>query len=366
MERKKIIISVTSDLSTDHRVQKTAQAFSDAGFMVLLVGRKLRKSLPFQATFRFKRFRLLFNSSMFFYAEYNIRLFFFLLFNKADIFLSNDLDTLLANYLAGKIRGKKVIYDSHELFTEVPELNGRTTVKTIWKFIEKLCLPNVDASYTVCQSVADFYQKKYNIEMKVVRNIPENLQKKNLASKLSFPDKKIILYQGALNIGRGIEWIIDAMPLIDNAVLIIIGDGDISNDLKLQVERLQLQEKVLFLGRIDSKELPSYTVAADLGVCLLKNSSLSYYYSLPNRIFDLMYAQVPILASDFPEISNIIKTYQIGNVIDHYEPNFLAQTIKQMLEQPIEKEAFDNAIQAFDWENEKQILLRIVQQCSQS
>ena len=359
METKRIIISVTSDLSTDQRVQKTTQTLHEAGFKVLLVGRKTRKSLPFKANYPFLQFRLLFNSSFLFYAEYNIRLFFLLLFTKADIFLSNDLDTLLANTIAGKIRKKKIVYDTHELFTEVPELIGRNFVKRIWTFIEKHCIQKADTCYTVCQSIADYYNKKYNTKMKVVRNVPLCTLQDNVVSKLSFPGKKIILYQGALNIGRGIEWIINAMPYINNAVLIIIGDGDISNDLKLQVEKQNLQKRIFFLGRISSKELPTYTIAADLGVCLLNNNSLSYYYSLPNRIFDYMYAKVPILASDFPEIRNIIENYNLGKIISNYQPIFLADTINNMLNKKTNEQYFDKAIQEFNWENEKQVLLSL-------
>lgn len=359
METKRIIISVTSDLSTDQRVQKTTQTLHEAGFKVLLVGRKTRKSLPFKANYPFLQFRLLFNSSFLFYAEYNIRLFFLLLFTKADIFLSNDLDTLLANTIAGKIRKKKIVYDTHELFTEVPELIGRNFVKRIWTFIEKHCIQKADTCYTVCQSIADYYNKKYNTKMKVVRNVPLCTLQDNVVSKLSFPGKKIILYQGALNIGRGIEWIINAMPYINNAVLIIIGDGDISNDLKLQVEKQNLQKRIFFLGRISSKELPTYTIAADLGVCLLNNNSLSYYYSLPNRIFDYMYAKVPILASDFPEIRNIIENYNLGKIISNYQPIFLAETINNMLNKKTNEQYFDKAIQEFNWENEKQVLLSL-------
>lgn len=359
MGAKKIIISVTSDLSTDHRVQKTTQTLYEAGFNVLLVGRKTRKSLPFQANYPFRQFRLLFNSSFLFYAEYNIRLFFLLLFSRADIFLSNDLDTLLANCLAGKIKRKRIVYDTHELFTEVPELNGRNFVKHIWQIIEQVCLPRVNASYTVCQSIADYYQAKYHIKMKVVRNVPLCTLQENAVSKLSFPGKKIILYQGALNIGRGIEWIIQAMPLIKNAILIIIGEGDISNDLKMQVERLNLQKQVYFLGRISCKELPTYTIAADLGLCLLNNNSLSYYYSLPNRIFDFMYAKVPILASDFPEIRNIITNHHLGEVINNYQPHFLARTITKMLNKKFDDKNFEEAIKQFNWENEKKVLLSL-------
>lgn len=360
--KKRVIISVTSDLTTDNRVQKVANSLKKSDFEVIVVARKTKHSLPFEADYNVRRFRTLFTKSFFFYAEFNIRLFFFLLFSKSDIFLSNDLDTLLPNYLAAKIRRKKLVYDSHELFTEVPELNNRKCVKKIWSWIERITLPNVKHCYTVCHSVADFYNKKYEVNMQVVHNAPlqEVMQKKNSFIQKSFPNKKIILYQGAVNVGRGIEWVIDAMMhLNNNTIFVIIGDGDIRKKLELEVKNKQLQDKVFFLGKIASKELPSYTICADLGVCLLSEKSLNYYYSLPNRIFDFMYAKVPILASNFPEISNIVNYYNIGECIEYSNSISLAKTIEKMLNKTFDTTNFDDAIKDHSWQNEEKTLLKI-------
>lgn len=359
--KKRIIISVTSDLTTDNRVQKVADSLKNAGFDVMVVARRTSRSLPFVSDYKVRRLRILFSKSFLFYAEFNLRLFFLLLFSKADIFLSNDLDTLLPNYLATRIRHKKLVYDSHELFTEVPELTNRRFVKKVWCWIEKITLPNVQHCYTVCDSVAEIYRKKYGVAMQVVRNVPlqGTLVEKNVSLQQSFPDKKIILYQGALNIGRGIEWIIGAMPYIDDAVFLIIGDGDIRKELETLVREKKLQNKVYFLGKIASKELPSYTRCAHLGVCLLSNKSLSYYYSLPNRIFDFMHAKIPILASNFPEITAIVTRYGIGECTTYSDPKTLAQMIEKMLNKTFDKTNFDNAIEEYSWQNEKKTLLKI-------
>ena len=107
--------------------------------------------------------RLLFKRSLFFYAEYNIRLFFYLLFDKADIFLSNDTDTLPANYLAALIRRKTLVFDAHEMFPEAPEVTDRKWVKKVWTTIEDLIFPRLKNTYTVCDSIASVYNKKYKI-----------------------------------------------------------------------------------------------------------------------------------------------------------------------------------------------------------
>jgi len=357
---KRIIISVTTDISTDRRVLKVAQSCHNNGFEVLLVGRKLKNSIPLHLPFKYKRFRLLFNRSALFYAAYNIRLFFFLLFAKVDILLSNDTDSLPANYLVSRLRRKKLVFDAHELFPEVPELANRPKVKRFWEKIENAIFPHLKHCYTVCRSIADRYNKLYNINMQVVRNVPYT-SNNNTEKLLDYSGKKVILYQGALNIGRGLEWLIDAMPLVENAVFVIIGDGDIAHDLKVRVNNLNLNDKVFFLGRIAGSELHKFTPSADLGVCLLENRGLNYYYALPNRIFDFLHAGVPILSTDFPEISHIVGTLKTGILIDHYEPEYLAKVVNDFFAQGFDTSHFSEIVKQFCWEEEEKVVLEILQ-----
>ncbi len=361
--KKRIIISVTNDLVADQRAHKVASSLIKFGYDVLLVGRKLKGSFDSDRIYRTKRFRLLFRKSAFFYAEYNIRLFIFLLFRKADIFLSNDLDTLAANYSVSKIRNKKLVYDSHEYFTEVPELVNRKKIKFFWEKLERFILPKVKYSYTVCQSIADIYNKKYGIDMKLVRNIPECIEEKDISNSEIIPEaynKKIILYQGSVNIGRGIEFVIDAMKYIDDAVFLILGDGDLKNKFQKQVKDSGLSEKVIFKGKIPFKQLISYTRKADVGITIEENIGLNYYYALPNKLFDYIRANVPVLASHLPEIEKVVNTYDIGCFIENHNPEHIAQKIKYMLQSPEKisfwKENLKKASIELCWENEEKIL----------
>ena len=236
----KVTVSVTNDLVTDQRVHKVCTTLSENGYEVKLIGRKLRNSKPINRSYSTVRMNLLFNKKLFFYAEYNIRLFFYLLFHKTDIYLSNDTDTLLANYLASFIRKKPLIFDAHEIFPEVPEVTNRKRIKKVWTAIEDFIFPRLKNSYTVCDSVAEYYNEKYKINMRVVRNIPPK-RTTTLSSQPSPIDskgKKVILYQGAVNLGRGIEWIIETMPLLDDFVFYVIGDGDKLMELKEKVIKM--------------------------------------------------------------------------------------------------------------------------------
>jgi len=355
----KVTVSVTNDLVTDQRVHKVCNSLLQNGYEVELVGRKLRNSKPVIRLYKTLRMKLLFNRSLFFYAEYNIRLFLYLLFVKTDFYLSNDTDTLLANYLASKIRRKPLVFDAHEIFPEVPEVTNRKFVKKVWTKIEDFIFPRLKKSYTVCDSIAEYYKEKYNINMRVVRNIPlKRIKSEHPLTQTSPIDtngKKVILYQGAVNLGRGIEWMIDAMPFLDDFIFYVVGDGDKLMELKEKVSKMNLNDKVIFTGKIPFEKLSEYTVGADIGINLLENRGLSYYYSLPNRIFDYIRDNIPILATDFPEINKIISQYHVGTLINNYEPQFLASTIKEMALKEKDLSSFEIANKELCWENEFEI-----------
>ncbi len=349
LNEKTIILSVTNDLVTDRRVDKIIKSLQTLGFQIILIGRKLKNSKTInRRKYKTIRMRLLFNKGILFYGEYNIRLFFLLIFKRVNILLANDLDTLLANYFAyifkKYIFRQKVflIYDSHEYFTEVPELNGRTFAKNAWLFIEKIILPKIKYAYTVCQSIADEYQNKYGIEMQIIRNFPlcidknfENIaRQKARALKQSFNNRKIILYQGALNIGRGLEEAVLSMQFVKHAVLLIIGEGDIEKELKNIVHEYKLNKKVYFTGKIPLEELNSFTKIADIGLVLQKDLSLSYRYVLPNRLFDYLQAEVPVLASRLPEIEQVVNKTKSGILIEQITPQLIAEKINYLLNSP--------------------------------
>jgi glycosyltransferase involved in cell wall biosynthesis len=360
--KKRVVwVVVTNDLVTDQRVNKVSLTLQKVGFEPRLLGIMSRKNTSIQRGYPVHRMKMLFHKSFFFYAEYNIRLFFKLLFSKFDVVLANDTDTLVGAYLAARFRRKPIVFDAHELFPEVPELVGRPFVKRIWELIEQLIIPRIKYGYTVCQPIADIYREKFNIEMGVVRNAPMLTLMPHLDEKpYDFGGKKMILYQGAVNVGRGIEWVIDAMPYLDNVVYCIAGSGDVFEEIEAKIERMNLQDRVILLGRIPMEELYRYTVSADLGLCLLENRGLNYYYSLPNRIFDFALAGVPILATDFPEIRNVVESYHLGALTSSSEPVDLAREIMKILnesEHLIRKnDIFAQQREQLSWENEEKVI----------
>ncbi len=361
---KKIIVSVTNDLTTDQRVAKICDTLLELDYEVILVGRRLKTSQAINRKYDTKRFKLWFNSGALFYANYNIHLFFYLLFSKFDALWSNDLDTLLSNYLVSRLKGEKIIFDSHEYFTEVPELVNRPRVKKIWKLIERQIVPKLKHIFTVSPSIAKLYNEEYGVNVKILRNLPQLSDDIALKKDLKVEDKNILVYQGAVNINRGIEYMVKAMKYIDNAVLYILGVGDIYEDIHDLISKLELNDKVKMLGEIPLENLKSYTVQADIGLSLEENAGLNYRYALPNKLFNYIHANIPVLVSDLPEMKAVVNKYNIGEVIENHDEKHIADKINSMLNDK-EKMQFwkantKKAMAELNWEKEKQIIKTVL------
>jgi hypothetical protein len=337
MEQKgHVIVSVTNDLVTDNRVDKICSFLVTEGYSLTLVGRKLSRSKPLNdRNYKTKRFRLFFNKGPIFYLEFNIRLFIFLLFHKSSLLVSNDLDTLLANFLAFKFKSSKLVYDTHEYFTEVPELVENPFKQKIWLSVEKWIFPKLKNVYTVNDSIAEIYSEKYKVPVHIIRNVAPNfVSLENKSRKdLGLPkDKFILIIQGSgINKRRGAEEAVDAMKYIENSLLLIIGSGDVLNELKSKVERENLKAKVSFLPKMPYSEMMQYTMNADLGLAIDHTDILNHKLALPNKFFDYIQAEIPVLATEIVEIEKIIKKYNIGYVLhDGLTAIHLADKINQI------------------------------------
>jgi len=383
MNKKRVIVSVTNDLSTDQRVDRTCRTLVKMGFEVLLVGRKRRVSRPLASrTYPMHRMKLFFDKGALFYAEYNIRLFFYLLSHKPDLLVSNDLDTLLANYLYSILplprgggacpglpggRGVGVVHDCHEYFRGVPELIGRNRVTAIWKGIEDRIFPKLKHVVAVNQSIAGIYTKEYGNPIRVIRNVPDHKPPEGAFDKASLgilPEQKVILYQGAVNVDRGLEEAILAMEYLKtDAVFLILGTGDIFEKLKILIRQKDLGQKVIMPGPIPLETLHRYTLMGDIGLSIEKNVCINYYYALPNKFMDYIQARVPVLVSPFPEMKAIVEQYGIGEYIENHDPAWLASKLDSMLadEERLGRYRRNLAGAALDlcWEKEEEKLKEI-------
>lgn len=362
MVKQKVICTVTNDLVYDQRMQRICTSLQQNNFDVTLVGRVLPSSKPLQnMPFQQYRLKCLFNKGFLFYAAINVRLFVYLLFNKFDIVCGCDLDTLPAAVLAAKIKCKKVVYDAHEYFPESPELIGKPFKQSVWYFIEKIFVPKVDALYTVTNSIANIFNKKYKVDGKLVRNLPFKSQIQSQQVK-----SKILLYQGAVNVGRGLNEMLLAMLKIENMEFYIAGDGDEFLLIQNAIKELNLENKVKLLGKKTPAELKQITQQAYLGINLLENRGLSYYYSLGNKTFDYIQAGVPQIVIGFPEYIKLNEQYNFGIIVDELSVDKIYKSIMKLLnDESLYNQLQENCISASEtlcWQNEEKILIDIYEQ----
>lgn len=365
---KRAVVSVINDLSTDVRVDKICRTLLKCGYNVTLVGRLKSDSRKLdKRDYKTHRMKLLFQKEAVFYAEYNFRLFLYLLFKKADLLYANDLDTLLPNYLVSKLKKIPLVYDSHEYFTGVPELENNNFARKCWIYIEKKILPKLKHIFTVNDSIAGLYRKQYNKEVKVVRNVPlkTDFSRGKNRIELGLPlEKNIIILQGAgINVDRGGEELIEAMNYIENTLLLIIGGGDVIDTLKTMTKNLGLNDRIVFINKLPYSELMQYTSNADLGLTLDKGTNINYRFSLPNKLFDYIMAGIPVLSSDLPEIRKIIEKYDIGEIIESHKPIDIAGKINQMLKDKDKLKKYSlntkSALNELCWENEEVELIKV-------
>ena len=373
---KRVVISVISDLVTDQRVHKVTLTLQEAGYTVLLIGARRAKSLPLAPrSYPTRRIRMLFQKKVFFYAEFNLRLFFRLLFTKADIFLGNDLDVMSAVWLAGTLRHRPVVYDTHEYYLGMPELNGRPRVKKIWQRIEAFIFPRLQYIYTICDSFRDLYFKDYGKTLGVVRNVPYRK-----AADIDVPlpaaledrlpkDKFFLLFQGAgINPERGVEELVLAMLELDPARfhLVIIGGGDNWDNIVRLVGDNGLAHRISLIPKIPFEQLRSVTRRAHLGLSLDKPNNINHIYGLPNKIFDYLHSGVPVLVSKLVEVEKIVNAYAVGDFIDSHDPTHIAQKIEAIGNDPARLERWKhNTLKVRDelnWEREGRVVVNIFEQ----
>jgi glycosyltransferase involved in cell wall biosynthesis len=364
--KKHITILVSNDLEHDQRVAKVCNTLIEMGFELTLVGRLLPDSKPFERPYTIRRFRLPFRTGALFYAALNVRLFFYLLFNKTDILVANDLDTLLPAYIVSRLRGKALVYDSHEYFTEAEGLTNRPAPKKVWLTVERFIFPKLKHVITVNNTIADIYRNLYGVPVEVVRNVPQLRSMNSFATrgKLHLPeDKRIVLLQGAyIDPDRGGMELALSMELLDDTLLLIIGSGRDLDNIKREVAKRNLTDRVRFIPKLPFQELQHYTAVADVGVSLDKPVHLNYAYSLPNKLFDYIHAGLPVLVSDLPELKRIIEEYNVGVVVSKVEPREIAQSLRYMFNDELltawKKNAL-SAAQILNWQREQQVLHRI-------
>ena len=342
-------------------MQRICGSLADAGYDVLLLGRKLTTSLPLPGkNYKQRRLNCWFSKGKLFYAEFNIRLFFYLLFKRSDCICAIDLDTILPCFYISKIKGIKRVYDAHEYFSQLDEVISRPDIYRIWHRIERNLIPRFKNGYTVCDSLAEEFKKNYDANYQVIRNIP-------LLSPMNKPVKlpNVILYQGAVNKGRGLDKLALAMKGV-NAQLWVCGNGNFFEELKSVVQTSDLSDKIIFYGMLEPETLKRKTAESYVAINPFEKTGLNQYLSLSNKFFDYIHAGIPQVTMNYPEYRRINDEYKVAELIDDLDPETIANAMNRLLKNQehylqLEQNCL-KARQELNWQKEKSKLLSFYQE----
>ncbi len=266
-----------------------------------------------------------------------------------DLLYSVDYDTLVAGRF---IRKNKWVYDAHELYHEVPELSDQRVKKWLWQKAALPAIQTADLCITVSTSLAEYYRKLSEKDFTVVANYPLLED----TTPTTHVDSNIILYQGAINAGREIDLLLQSMVELEEMKAIIVGEGDLYEEMRKLSGSLGLEHRVDWFGKVVPEELSSLTEQAFLGFNLLEASSLSYYYSLSNKFSDYFHAGVPSLSSHLPEYERLCEAYHVGRCIDNTVGD-IVQNVRDLKTHPeLYKNYYEGCLQArsvLNWQTEK-------------
>jgi glycosyltransferase involved in cell wall biosynthesis len=363
---RRILFTVTNDLQFDQRMRRICGTLSNAGYDVTLIGRRpISPSSPLTQTpyTQVQLAGLIFTKGKLFYLEFNLRLLLFLLFKPCDAICSIDLDTAVPGIIAAKLRKKIHIFDAHELFTHVPEVARRPRIQAIWEKVQAFTFKHCNTAFTVGPAIAQYFTEKYHKPVQVVRNMPRAsvVAHTDTAHFAAIENKKFILYQGALNEGRGLELLIQAMVNIP-CELVLAGEGDVSEPLRKLTQSLNLENKVHFLGMIPPHQLPALTKLAYIGFNVSENVGLSYYLSLNNKFFDYTQSHLPSLINPYPEYKQLLSEFQVGLLTEPKIESIIEQASELLNNPSLYQELKSQCIAASEkwtWEQETPKLLSI-------
>lgn len=288
---------------------------------------------------------------------------------RADIYHSNDLNTLAQGVICTIIHDSKLVYDSHEVQTDRTGYNPDTI-----KLVEKSLIKFADETIVENKTRAKKHEELYGYLPKTLHNYSalydiDKVPDVDLYEMLNIErSKKILLYQGGVQYGRGLDVLIQAMDYIENGVLVIIGDGKLKEELIEETNRKKLEDKVKFLPKQPLEKLPSYTKQAYIGYQVLQNTSYNHYSASSNKLFEYIMAEVPVISCDFPEIKRVVDEENIGITVEADKPKSIASATQKLIDNPDFRNELSmnckNAKYTYNWENEKEELLNIYSELS--
>ncbi len=290
----------------------------------------------------------------------------------ADLFFAADLYSLLLAARLAAAGSARLVYDSRELYRAIAGLEGRWLTQRFWSWLERRYARRADAVITVNGSIADILASDY-ARVQVLHNYPDAVADRapdgsgRLRSAFNISGTQpVLLSQGGLQRGRGALLCIDALARIDDAALVFLGNGPMRDEILLHAQVQGVGDRVHVHPAVPSGELLQWTAGADIGLCMIENLGRSYYLSLPNKLFEYIAAGLPVVGSDFPEISRVLRESGAGIAVPPENADALADTLRQLLTEPARIDALKRRSQAvrtqYQWSGEEPKLRTLLEE----
>ncbi len=366
--KKKVLITFLGNINYDTRCKNLYDTFSTNNFDVEFIGfdwmtEGFSETHGDISVIKLKRGFL----SLSFYLKFIWHIKIKLLNTKTSIIFAEDIYTLPFAVIFGKLKRAKIYYDSRELFGYLAGLKEKKFKQSFWKLTEKIFIRKADYVLVTGSMDDEFLKKEYGLKnIILLRNLPRYYKptlQLDLRSHLNIDKtKRIILYQGVLLKGRGIERVFSVLNELPNHVFVIAGGGEYEEHYQKLAVQLNIAHQVFFLGKLTQEDLPKITASVDVGVSLIENLSVSYYYALPNKLFEYIMAEVPVITSDLPQMKEIVDKYDVGFAVNIDDKTELINALKKLAEDirfyESKKQNCHIASQELNWEKEVTTLLR--------
>jgi glycosyltransferase involved in cell wall biosynthesis len=355
-----VVFAMTGDVGRNSRALRQLRALQGAGYRVKVLSLGADDPAPLREEgFQVQSLAIPTGRGIRFFAGVHRHFRAAALRLPAHIYHASDLYVLGAMHAAARRHGAALVYDARELYAHVSATTGRPWVSWGWQQVEGRFIRHAHLVLTVSDSIADHLARQYRIPPPLVLYNTPPLQAVARTSLLRdwlgiTPGMVLVLHQGQLRAQRGCERLVAAMPSVERAVLVFLGDGPLRPTLEQQARQLQVQDRVRFLDPVSPDALLPVTASADIGVTLLEDTCLNHRYALPNKLFEYLMAGLPVLASDLPELRRVVTGYGVGCVVDPQDAQALATALQAIVDDAGARSQWSRnipaALHAYGWE----------------
>lgn len=284
---------------------------------------------------------------------------------RAHIIHAHDVNTLPTAWLAAVFSGARLVYDAHEISTS---REGYSSFRRLVALVEKAIMPRANGTITTTEARAKFFARAYSIDRPLVLQNRPRYQLPQLSSRIRDELQleqpwPIVLYQGGVQQGRGLERLVRVAAFVPEAYFVFIGGGRLDRSLRSLSSELGLADRVRFIPTVALAKLPSYTASADIGVQPIENTCLNHYTTDSNKLFEYVQAGLPVVASDLPEIRRVVRKHDLGLLVPPGDTDALAAALRSLVEDKTAREFHAErsrtAAAVLNWESQEGDLLAL-------